>query len=297
MSADRSRRAFTLIELLVVIAIIGILIALLLPAVQAARESARRMTCSNHLKQIGLAIQNYHNAYRAIPISIAYDVAGSNSKGWILSILPQLEEQALFDQFRPYFASTIYSAGCAPAMKTQVPTLQCPSDATVTQNSTNQWQWVGIEVALTSYKGVMGDNRMGGSASVHGGSEPDCTLTSACDGLFWRYNYLAGLSFRSISDGLSKTLMVGESRPRYFPCSAVYFCNGDYASTYAPINYVPQPFDYNAWWNWWGFSSDHPGGAQFCLADGSVHFLDEAIDQTLYEAISTRAGNESVDVP
>ena len=293
--------AFTLIELLVVIAIIGVLTSLLLPAVQAAREAARRMQCGNNLKQLGLAVHNYHNAFRALPISVAYEAG--NGKGWLVSLLPHLEEQALFEQFRPGF-SGVWGAGqglnrpeCRQAMKTRIAALQCPSDPTVAENSIEQWQWTGVEVALTSYKGVMGDNRMGGGASVHAGTEPDCHTSANCNGLFWRFNYRAGLTLDSIRDGTSKTLLMGETRPRYFPCSAAYFSNGDYGSTYAPINYLAQPFDWNAWWNWWGFSSDHPGGAQFCLADGSVHFLNEAIDQQTFRWLSTRAGGEVAEAP
>jgi hypothetical protein len=167
------------------------------------------MECKNHLKQYGLALHNYHTAHGQLPISIAYEVG--SGKGWILSILPQVEQQALYDQFTPGFEGNYPTAGlmkmeCRDAMKTPIPLLHCPSDPSERKTSTDQWQWPSIEVTLTSYKGVMGDNRMGGSSRVQDGSEPDCHLT----------------------------LMAGETRPRYFPCSAAYFSNGDYASTYAP---------------------------------------------------------------
>ncbi len=312
VSSIQPRKAvagFTLVELLVVIAIIGILVALLLPAIQAAREAARRAQCSNQLKQLGLAIHNYHASFSQLPPSIAYsgplDGPGTpypNGKGWILSILPQLEQQPLFDQFVPGFNGTFPDAGlrspkCRDAMRTQVAVLHCPSDPTVRTNSTDQWQWKGIEVALTSYKGVIGDAQMGGDRTVHTGSMPDCHQTRTCNGLFWRFQYLTGLRLASVRDGLSQTLMIGEARARYFPASAAYFSNGDYASTYAPINYVPKPFSASDWWNWWGFSSDHPGGALFCRADGSVHFLQENIEHTLYRQLSTRAGAEFAQVP
>ena len=294
------RPGFTLVELLVVIAIVGILVAMLLPAVQNAREAARRMECKNNLKQFGLALHNYHAAFDVLPISIEYE--SGSGKGWILSILPQVEQQALFDEFAPCFNGTFPAEGlmktdCRDAMKTPIPLLHCPSDPNGRKTSSEQWQWQGVEVALTSYKGVMGDNRMGGSSSVHGGSEPDCHTTPDCNGLFWRHNYKAPINLAKIRDGTANTLMVGESRPRYFPCSAAYFSNGDYASTYAPINFVPDPFLFGDWWNWWSFSSDHPGGANFCLADGSVHFVAETIDQTLYQELSTRAAGEVAVLP
>src|SRR5687768_14322199 len=120
MNRRISSRAFTLVELLVVIAIIGVLVALLLPAVQAAREAARRSSCLNNLKQMGLACHNYHDTHLCFPISMAYTVEGAadnlgqqprcgancNGKGWILSILPQLEQTPLFAQFEPYWGGT-----------------------------------------------------------------------------------------------------------------------------------------------------------------------------------------------
>jgi prepilin-type N-terminal cleavage/methylation domain-containing protein/prepilin-type processing-associated H-X9-DG protein len=298
--AGNDRRAFTLVELLVVIAIIGILVSMLLPAVQSAREAARRMQCGNNLKQFGLALHNYHAAHNMLPISVEYE-AGSG-KGWIISLLPHLEQSALYEKFTPGFqgnypANGLMKAECRDAMKTPIPLLHCPSDPSAKQNSTEQWQWIGIEVALTSYKGVLGDTRMGGNKSIHGGSEPDCHLTPNCNGLFWRHNYKRPIRLADIRDGSTNTLMVGEARPRFFPCSAAYFSNGDYASTYAPLNYVPQPFVHADWWNYWGFSSDHPGGANFCLADGSVHVVSTSIDHTLYRQLSTRAGGEVVAVP
>src|SRR5688572_7278344 len=126
------RKGFTLVELLVVIAIIGVLVALLLPAVQAARESARRMSCSNNLKQFGIAIHNYHDTFTLLPMSIGPWSQGAsptpqrNGKGWIVSILPQLEQSALFAEFEPGFNGDMFSGGgimnpvCRNAMKTKL---------------------------------------------------------------------------------------------------------------------------------------------------------------------------------
>src|SRR5687768_8736072 len=108
-------RGFTLVELLVVIAIIGVLVALLLPAVQMAREAARRMSCGNNLKQMGLAIHNYHDTFHSLPVSLGPWFHGPrpsrqrNGKGWILSALPQLDQQPLFDQFAPSFDGDFFS--------------------------------------------------------------------------------------------------------------------------------------------------------------------------------------------
>ena len=314
MSRDGSMKqktAFTLVELLIVIAIIGILISMLLPAVNGVREAGRRMTCANNLKQLGLAMHAYHEAHGHLPYSVAYDSNGAypdykrgqTAKGFTIDLLPHLEQQALRDAFEPGLDGN-YSAGeglmkaeVRDAMKTPIAVLQCPSDGYGPKIRTDQWQWIDIEVFVTNYKGVMGDNRMGGAASVHQGSDPDCHRTPHCNGLFWRFDYLVTPSFAHILDGQSNTFMLGETRPKYFPCSAAYFSNGTHASAYAPINYEPEPFLASDWWNWWGFSSEHPGGAHFVMADGSVHFVGETIDYTLYGQLSTRAGGEAVQLP
>ena len=131
----RSKRVgFSLIELLVVIAIIGVLIALLLPAVQTAREEARRMQCGNNLKQLGLACHNYHDVHSRFPISMGWWGDGMNAHGWIVGILPFLEEQALYDQFAAHFGgamnanSGILDPGCRCALKTTLAVIRCPSD-------------------------------------------------------------------------------------------------------------------------------------------------------------------------
>lgn len=309
MRAFPLRRGFTLVELLVVIAIIGVLVALLLPAVQAARESARRMSCGNNLKQYGIAIHNYHDVHRYFPISIAYNVSGPratlqpNGKGWIVSILPHLEQQALFSQFEPGFIGHFGNnlglkvPECRTAMKTRIKVLECPSDAQSKRIETNQAQWGGIEVAVTNYKGVIGDTRMGGAASIHQGTEPDCHNVVGCNGLFYRNSYQDQIRLAVITDGTAHTLMVGEDVPIHNIHSAAYFANGDYASCHGPINYFPNPPTPSVWQNMISFRSRHPAGAQFCVADGSVHFIAQNINHTMYRQLCTKADGESVQLP
>jgi prepilin-type N-terminal cleavage/methylation domain-containing protein/prepilin-type processing-associated H-X9-DG protein len=311
MSTKLMRGAFTLVELLVVIAIIGVLVALLLPAVQSAREAARRMSCSNNLKQFGIAIHNYHDTHRYLPISIAYNVSGPratpqpNGKGWILSILPQLEQPALFAQFEPGFIGPfnvnsgrgIANLACRPAMKTRIKVIECPSDRQSQRIVTTQAQWPNIEVAVTNYKGVIGDTRMGGASSIHQGTTPDCHNVVGCNGLFYRNSYQDQIRMAVITDGTAQTFMVGEDVPFHNIHSAAYFANGDYASCHAPLNYMPKPPTPGTWPNVISFRSHHPGGAHFCMADGSVHFIAQNINHTLYRQLSTKADGENVQLP
>lgn len=309
-----ARHGFTLVELLVVIAIIGILVALLLPAVQAARGAARRVACQNNMRQIGLALHNYNDSFQLFPISISPWAEDSkatlpadrlNGKGWILSILPFVEEQALFDRFEQgggfnggmFAGQGIARPEVAAAMETQLAILQCPSDDSARDLSTTQFQWNPRPVALTNYKGVIGDTRMGGSSSIHQGTEPDCHNRTGCNGIFYRNNYQEPVSFGQVVDGLSNTFMVGEDIPAHNYHSAAYYANGDYASCHAPLNFKPNPPTPDQWWNVISFRSEHAGGAHFVLCDASVHFVNEGVDYFLYRAMSTKAGAESVSLP
>jgi len=298
---------FTLIELLVVIAIIALLIALLMPAVQGAREAARRIQCSNNLKQIGLALSGHVAHHEAFPHSVAYDnphdgnpgPPDRNGRGWILSILPYLEQQSLFDRFTrgDCFAGSnssggLWKAGCRELMQLQTATLHCPSDSGVVALSTNQDQWDGIPVAQTSYKGVIGDTRMGGA---HTGS-PDCHTRTKCPGMFWRHTWFSPIRPASIRDGLSNTFAVGEDVVAANHHSVAYYSDGDYSSCHAPLNYFPQPPAPNHWPSVMSFRSLHPGGAHFCFADGSVHYVSESIDLAVYQGLSTKAGRETVSL-
>jgi prepilin-type N-terminal cleavage/methylation domain-containing protein/prepilin-type processing-associated H-X9-DG protein len=321
---------FTLVELLVVIAIIGILIALLLPAVQAAREAARRMQCGNNLKQIGLAIHNYHDTNKRLPVSVSQWVEGprpavkkisnpwivdTTGTGWIIRILPGLEELSLYDQFQPAFGGEFWNGGgvrkpeVRDAMKTVLSVLTCPSDPWAGKTTLKQYGLNGsdgaasgqppVEAALTSYKGVLGDTRVGGTASIHTSSTmPDCHNGALdCNGLFYRNNYQWPHRLRDITDGTSKTLMVGEDSPEHNQDSAAFYADGDWASCHAPLNYLPIPPTPDDYANVRSFRSKHPGGAQFTMADGSVQFFAETIDHGLYRAMSTRAQGELVQLP
>ncbi|MFO0788138.1 MAG: DUF1559 domain-containing protein [Pirellulales bacterium] len=344
---DRPRRGFTLVELLVVIAIIGILVALLLPAIQAAREAARRAACSNNLKNVALAVLNHHDVKKHFPVNMGIGKDYPNEApagtaqsgvGWILNTLPQLEEQALYDQFQQggAFEGSYQTGRCrvpalnvglasnkngviVPAlMKMQLNVLQCPSDASVKQLSNNQYEWVGCDVATTSYKGVIDDtwaNELGGGTFSNdtpaqyrsgiyteptpiGTSDHDCHRDTRCRGVFFRQSFQRPVTIAKVSDGTSKTLLIGEDVPAYNKHSVAFFSNGSWCSCNTPLNYGlgqdPEIFSTNAWFDAQGFRSNHPGGAQFALVDGSVRFIVENVDNVMYRTSCTRNGNEAV---
>lgn len=304
------RVGITLIELLVAVSIVGILIALLMPAVQYAREASRRLSCQNNLRQLGIACTLYHDASRCLPISVtpfqegpSPELGGGGGKGWIVSVLPYLEQEPLFRALEPGFQGSFFAGDgmrtlqCRSAVQTELLVLHCPSDDSVRGLSTIQFEWEPIPVAMTSYKGVIGDSQLGGLLSKWEGSLPDCHSSGGCNGLFYRGSGQAPVGFNSCTDGQSNTLMIGEDVPMYNRWSAAYYANGDWASCHGPINYFPLVTPSNEWWNNMTFRSRHPEGAQFVLADGAVRFLSEQIDRALYRALSTRHGNEVASVP
>jgi len=302
-------RAFTLVELLVVIAIIGVLVALLLPAVQAAREAARRSQCINNLKQIGLGLANYESGFKQFPIQTApYEEEGVDGSGqsWMWAILPFVEQPALFDSIDP---SGRISAGEGivrpenhPALRTPVDVYLCPSDPEARERTFEDvWDPSGnaldIPFATMNYAGVMGPHDLDNS-SIHGGL-PDCHNFSSgfkeCTGTFWRHSHLAPVKLRSFSDGLSNTIIVGEVVPEFDSFKYWAMSNGTQAGTHAPINFMPEPnVPWFGWRDQWGFRSRHPGGAHFLWGDGHISYVNETINEIVYRGISTRAGAELV---
>ncbi len=335
--------AFTLVELLVVIAIIGVLVALLLPAVQAAREAARRMSCSNNLKNIALGVITFEGAQKTFPYSVHYGI-GRNSpacqvpseycdipktgKGWIVDILPYIEQQNMYNQMKPGIEDSKgfkvrashpdrgFGMGRPEVREVtgnQLGLLTCPSDPSVGPRD-DLWWWVGFETASTSYKGSLGSNpivpSLGGNLWTPGNgfgldaSEnplPDCHGSSKhrCNGIFWRNSYYDPVELRNVSDGTSNTFMIGESIVQQDLHSAAYFSDGDWATCAIQLNFTLEADveEYKAqWFNFRGFASRHPGGAQFAMVDGSVHFIVEGVDQRTYEALATKDGGETVNL-
>jgi prepilin-type N-terminal cleavage/methylation domain-containing protein len=300
----RERRGFTLVELLVVIAIIGILIALLLPAVQAAREAARRTQCSNNLKQLGLALHNYHSAHKSfppggitkLPLSnclLNGDPASDNGPNWAILILPQLEDQARYDQydFKATFAGThwVNTAANFPVQFIPNPKFHCPSDSNSRSDSTN-----------TNYYGCQG-----------GGDTPVCTAPADSRRVFFHngiFHNNSAIQIAHIRDGTTNTFLLGETKyaPHIDGHDAytswdtglrVWGNGGEFAfpSGLCAAMEGINSSDFNSTTGWPAhvctstFGSTHPGGCHFVMADASVQYVSEHMDLIIYRGLGARA--------
>ena len=325
------RTAFTLVELLVVIAIIGVLVALLLPAVQAAREAARRMQCTNNLKQIGLALQNYENANKALPPGSGY---GRTEKvpTWMVRLFPFFEQQGITTRY-DFAQYANVEPNLTLAKSVTIPMLICPSDENASQPFLLNRQQDGgsrnpVEAHGLWYTGSMGptipdqchfDNNPAtlpytclgcayGTLTAATGSTPETartpcsvlhpggiTNTDSCAGVFCRRHTPTPL--KMISDGLSNTFMVGETLPRHYVWNCVFCDNFPVSSTHIPPNLLTEKYETNAGGNHAkssGFKSEHPSGLNILMGDGSVHFIGEDIEYLTYNMLGSRARD---DVP
>ena len=295
------RRGFTLIELLVVIAIIGLMVGLLLPAVQQAREAARRMQCQNNLKQLGLALQSYHAAMRKFPPGYIsqFNSLGNDlgpGWGWGSLLLPQLEQSAVYQQVNFNAGIEHVTNGFVRSMK--LSTFLCPSDS-----APDRWQAVKRDLASGNFQSNICEVASANYIGMFGTFEPGVDG----DGVFFR-NY--AIQMRDVSDGTSSTLMVGErsvllgeatwtgaitgavpfpdsrdgvgTGPPEPASSLILGHSGDGFNPGDRRSHVNQ------------FYSQHTGGVQFLFVDGHVDFLSSSIDYRVYRALSTRANGEVI---
>ena len=400
MRKDRcTQRGFTLIELLVVIAIIAILIALLLPAVQQAREAARRTQCKNNLKQLGLALHNYHDTHLVFPQNNGWAAfTNSNTEhkfGIWPKCLPFIDQGNLYNT-----ANMDVNVGCpvnTQIRRAEMSIFICPSDAgnkginsladKVRSGTSPPSWWDGRAVGscaahhstggggnnpgdntaitgpctngsclngwgqFTNYRGCCGDagglhagTGVNPSGDIWGGANGFALFCcgGATDGpepttfFGWNrnsgrgiFNTYGGVAFFAegtrnipiahITDGTSNTIMVGEVHSMQDDFNDSWHGPGTAGTTY-PINIMKDAISRNlfaaghtaelghpfnlagdgSWFTEWlsrGFNSSHPGGAQFCMGDGSVIFLSDSIDQCTYNGLGSRAGGETVSRP
>lgn len=305
--SDGASRGFTLIELLVVIAIIAVLIALLLPAVQQAREAARRMQCKNNLKQIALASHNHHDVFGAFPYAVLDRLTGESQASYatgLTLLLPFLEQDAIAQRWDPDLPrnSTSDPDGDgytnADLQKMLIPTYVCPT--------------------MAPPSGTLGgvEERAHCSYLLHSGTQ-DAVLYAywmyyglsappRFDGVFmprlrdWEIN--KEISIGEISDGTSSTFLVGETdfQPEGVPSTymggvwAYGYMGYSWGTTHHPFNKHDHAISGMGGTPFGAYRSQHHGGANFALADGSVRFVGESIAETVYQALATRAGGEVV---
>ncbi len=324
----RKRTGFTLIELLVVIAIIAVLIGLLLPAVQKVREAANRLSCSNNLKQIGLALHNYHDTNAKFPAGgfTPGNCCGTRSGStWAVDILPYLEQDNLYKQYK-HWPVTNEDPANAFVRTQNVKPYNCPSD--VDLNRTDRpasGPGSGLQYARSSYRAVSG--RSGFTGRVFWDTcEPGLinnlprqynrTLPREWRGVLHSTGALSPQcpqggpeSMASIVDGTSNTLLVGEfsiidvPRRRTFWAYTYTSYNASSISdqsrilgnSYARCNSSGGPGGDNPCKR--GFGSNHSGGLNFVLADGSVRFISYNVDINMLGALATIAGGEVVTLP
>ena len=326
ITEQKSSRGFTLVELLVVIAIIGVLVALLLPAVQAAREAARRASCLNNLKQMGVALHNYHDARGRFPANHNYyDQFGTEVEGvsYLVFLLPYIEATGLEShiEYEGLNPEDQFING-QPLRGYRIPVYTCPSESETVLSALD-----GIESAISSYAGSMGSQLMRsfsgcnlativgggdlngdgedwfGNGSKQRGDPPQGRDPNFVSGVFARAEWAA--RFRDIEDGTSNTIAFMEIRP-YCTHKGIGWLGwvdsrGMWYATTGPINFPTCPGENgvplsgatgchfrDSWNTTMAAKSQHPGGANFCLCDGSVRFLDETIDHPVYQALGDR---------
>jgi prepilin-type N-terminal cleavage/methylation domain-containing protein len=290
------KNAFTLVELLVVITIIGILVALLLPAVQAAREAARRMNCSNNMKQIGLGLHLYHDTHQSFPsgwqgyqsTTRIPDPLSAPGWGWAACILPFVEQNNVAKSLIHYDKS-MGDPSNAEAVRLVLGLFRCPSD-----NGEPTFEWKPDEPTGVAISQLASANYIGvfGTEDVHKCGDPSLSGKQCISNGAFYHN--SGLRFADFKDGLSQTFIAGErsleldlstwvGAPAGDPCSPGLVVGT--ATDVAPNSTEEEKHN---------FGSRHPTGTHFLLGDGSVHLISQYIDMNIYHALCTPAKGEVV---
>ena len=299
-----------------VIAIIAVLIALLLPAVQAAREAARRSQCTNNLKQIGIAMHNYHDVTSSFPASFYGLGVQSNHHSWMTMLLPYIEQSQLYNATNFNYTlvggaglgnqSVVNSTSCGALINVYI----CPTDTSMnfSPNGVNEGVFGGGgKSPKLSYLANMGDN-LPDSQTWPFTSLPTIRNNTFGSGATWtgildRYGDTTNI--RDITDGTSNTLMVGEtiskscnwftwSNPNGSTGTTAILLNWQISLTYGLSGNNTNPLDAQDWYTCFGFRSQHPGIVQFLMADGSSRALKQTMNRDVYRFLCTRALGEVI---
>jgi len=302
MKRKRLLSGFTLIELLVVVGIIGILVAMLLPAVQSARAAARRAQCNSQLHQIGLALHSYHDSMNVLPPgwitwNFGFNVNGPDEEpgwAWGAFLLPYIEQRNVLPSSMD-LTVPIRSMASRPARTTQMPVYKCPSDPgppTLVLEAVRVFTFpiqalsskfhpppihCQVDLARANYLGVYGSSEIGPYPNLG-------------NGVFFQNS---DTRFADVLDGLSNTLFVGERSTTLLPATwtgvvfSAEFAEARVVGSAArpPSSKQPNAADFQSW---------HTGGALFLIGDGSVQWTSQTIDRTVFAARATRAGGESI---
>lgn len=321
-----SRSAFTLVELLVVIAIIGTLVGLLLPAVQSARESSRRVVCNNKVKQIGLALHQHHGAHGALPCAARYmglyDQANSTTRidspkhTWSIFVMPYLEMNELYDRI-DLKQGIEAASNLSLITDRRIPFHECPSNMYATSLKTLTGRRYCLDPAYAEMgMAGLGYSVCSGPQGNDGTPPGDCAAgsnsfcanantswskadASANPGMFGTRTSFR-CKFSQVPDGLSKTIMLAETRGELNWLRGVFMVNFQGVRSNIRINSplidttntTTASMQTNT-----GAASMHPGGAVFAMGDGAVVFLDDQIDFRTYNYLSGRADSQMVNLP
>lgn len=318
------RRGFTLVELLVVIAIIGILVALLLPAVQAAREASRRANCGNNLKNLALGLHNFHDTYKKLPPGAQQDVypspnpTGSTTafKGtsWIVFTLPFIEQEALFSKYR-FDLAYDNAANGGVLGNTVLPTLYCPSGPDAKKYRDPNGGGVNGNVS-THYYGIMGPSAATDNFTLVTGG-PTYRLGDANTNGAWAYHGMLSqykdtsgsistqrvIRLADVTDGTTNTLMLGEISVNLPGSTNQYRSwvrgNNGGSGTTKNVRYPINSTIYNGSNNFndLSFGSNHPGGAQFALGDASTRYINQTINLFVYQTAASMNQAEQTSLP
>jgi len=294
---DSHRRAFTLIELLVVIAIIAILIALLLPAVQQAREAARRVQCRNHLKQLGLALHNYHDTFQVLPMGYHWPLG----TGWSYHLLPYLDQAPLYNSFTvgtpSAMSSSIWRSGAPEAaLGVSLPVFRCPSSTAPDAQENIDGIARRVPCDYTACASGVRTSDFGTGAK---GIGPE-----GLDGTFYR---ISSTRMRDFLDGSSNTVGIGEAVSESSASMVDHWSIGsdDLGRNDTPFSQDASEFlgslgvGLNLFYTGsvsndleLSFKSRHVGGVHFLLMDGTVRFVSTSVNEAIRKSLGTRAGSE-----